>query len=62
MAYLIQPCINVGGFHLPRKFAGLPGTPFNPLVIYSCRLAVQGAPLMTSLYEANLRSAAHLMR
>ena len=49
-------------FHLSRKLAGLPGIPFNPLVIYSCHLAVQDAPLMTSLYEANLRSAAHLIR
>jgi len=49
-------------FHLSRKLAGLPGIPFNPFVIYSCRLAVQDAPLMTSLYEANLRSATHLMR
>ena len=40
-------------FHLSRKLAGLPGIPFNPLVIYSCRLAIQDAPLMTSLYEAN---------
>uniref|UniRef100_A0A7N2L0S6 Exostosin GT47 domain-containing protein n=1 Tax=Quercus lobata TaxID=97700 RepID=A0A7N2L0S6_QUELO len=48
-----------GGFW---KLAGLPGIPFNPFVIYSCRLAVQDAPLMTSLYEANLHSATHLMR
>ena len=49
-------------FHLSRKLTGLQGIPFNLLVTRSCRLAVQDAPLMTSLYEAHLRPAAHLMR
>uniref|UniRef100_A0A7N2LUQ8 Leucine-rich repeat-containing N-terminal plant-type domain-containing protein n=1 Tax=Quercus lobata TaxID=97700 RepID=A0A7N2LUQ8_QUELO len=45
-----------------RKHTGLQGIPFDLLMTRSCRLAVQDAPLLTSLYEAHLRPAAHLMR
>ena len=48
--------------HLPRKYIGLQGVPLNLLTTRSCRLAVQDALLMTSLYETHLRSTVRLMR
>ena len=48
--------------HLPRKYIGLQGVPLNLLTTRSCRLAVQNALLMTSLYETHLHSTVRLMR
>ena len=48
--------------HLPRKYIGLQGVHLNSLTTRSCRLAVQDALLMTSLYEIHLHSTVRLMR
>ena len=48
--------------HLPRKYIGLQGVLLNLLTTRSCRLDVQDALLMASLYKTHLHSTVRLMR